>query len=117
MKLIVDAQLPLRLTRLLVDEGCDARHTRQLPRGNRTPDGELCAVADAEDRIVVTKDDDFVVSHLLQGTPRRLLLVATGNIANDELCTIFQANIDALGAAFAIGTFVELSRTSIVVRR
>ncbi|WP_169333771.1 DUF5615 family PIN-like protein [Nocardia higoensis] len=34
-----------------------ARHVR--PEGNRTTDDQVTAVADAEDRVVVSKDADF----------------------------------------------------------
>lgn len=41
--------------------------------------------ADAEGRVVVTQDDDFVQSFLLRNQPQRLLLIATGNIGNAKL--------------------------------
>jgi predicted nuclease of predicted toxin-antitoxin system len=46
--------------------------------------------ADDQDRIVVTKDRDFRDSHLLSDTPRRLLVVATGNISNNALLELFE---------------------------
>ena len=60
MKFPVDAQLPMQLARGLTQAGQDARHTHDLPGGNRRPDAELIAAAIREDRIVVTKDSDFV---------------------------------------------------------
>jgi hypothetical protein len=50
VKFLVDAQLPVRLARFLTDAGHDSIHTTALPKGNRTPDNELAALADAEDR-------------------------------------------------------------------
>jgi predicted nuclease of predicted toxin-antitoxin system len=58
VKFLVDAQLPARLARFLTDAEHDSVHTTVLPKGNRTPDTELAALADAEDRVVVTKDRD-----------------------------------------------------------
>lgn len=60
MKFMVDAQLPRRLSNWFLDQGFDARHTLDLPEGNRTQDAEVVRIADEEGRIVVTKDDDFV---------------------------------------------------------
>jgi len=40
-------------------------HTSQLPDGNRTSDERLVSLADNDDRILVTKDRDFEVSHLI----------------------------------------------------
>ena len=81
MKFMVDAQLPRRLSNWFRDQGYDARHTLDLLEGNRTQDAEVVRIADEEGRIVVTKDDDFVRSHLLQGAPKSLLLISTGNIS------------------------------------
>ncbi|HEY0813740.1 MAG TPA: DUF5615 family PIN-like protein [Pseudonocardia sp.] len=79
MKFLVDAQLPLRLARALAAAGHDAIHTSDLPHGNRSTDTDIARRADVENRVVVTKDRDFRDGHLLAGSPRRLLVVATGN--------------------------------------
>ena len=54
MKFIVDAQLPQRLARDMAVAGHDVRHTLELPLRNRTPDGEIAALAAKEGRVVVT---------------------------------------------------------------
>ena len=41
MKFMVDAQLPRRLSIWFRDQGYDARHTIDLPEGNRTQDAEV----------------------------------------------------------------------------
>ena len=115
MKLLLDAQLPRRLARELSAAGHDAVHPLDLPKGNRTPDDELSAQAMRDARIVVTKDADFVASFWLRRLPPKLLLISTGNISNDELWTLFAANLPALEAAFNEHTFVELSRTTLTV--
>ena len=75
MKFVVDAQLPRRLARELAASGHDAVHTLDFPAGNRTQDKDIVALAVREDRLVVTKDNDFVASFLLRGTPPKLLLI------------------------------------------
>lgn len=90
-------------------------HPRQLPGGNRTPDLEVTRIADNDDRIVVTKDRDFVDSHVLAGSPRSSLIVSTGNISNDELLGLFIANLNALESAFTSSRLVELSYDAIVI--
>lgn len=82
MKFSSTRSSPARLTHHLNEAGHDAIHTLDLPDQNRTTDVEISRVADAEDRIVVSKDADFRDSHLLGGTPARLLVVSTGNITN-----------------------------------
>jgi predicted nuclease of predicted toxin-antitoxin system len=115
MKFIVDAQLPRRLARELVAAGHDAVHTLDLPVGNRTQDKEIIALAIRENRIVVTKDNDFVTSFLLQGAPSKLLLISTGNISNDQLSKLLAANLPALENAFVKYNFVELSGSTITI--
>lgn len=65
MKFLIDAQLPARLATWLCENDHDAIHTTALPKGNRTPDHEICRVADQESRVVVIKDADFVASREL----------------------------------------------------
>jgi predicted nuclease of predicted toxin-antitoxin system len=77
VRFLIDAQLPVRLGRFLNDAGHDALHTSELPNGNRTTDSHITERADQDERVVVTKDQDFRDSHLLSRSPRRLLVVAT----------------------------------------
>ena len=115
MKFLVDAQLPKRLARWLIEAGHDAVHTLDLPLGNRTPDNEVIAVAMRELRVVVTKDDDFVRSFLVSSEPSALLLIATGNISNLELEKIPRANMTRIEVALATHRFVELQHDALVV--
>lgn len=85
MRFLVDAQLPRRMAERFAAAGCDARHTLDQPAGNASTDAEICDVADEQRRIVVTKDADFVDSHLLHGRPARLLLISAGNISQGAL--------------------------------
>ena len=86
MKFLIDAQLPARLAAFLASAGHDTLHTNELPDGNRSTDSQIARRADADERVVVTKDQDFREAHLLTGCPRQLLVVATGNITNDASC-------------------------------
>jgi predicted nuclease of predicted toxin-antitoxin system len=115
MKFIVDAQLPRRLAQELSTFGHEAVHTLDLPAGNRTPDGDIMALAVREGGVVVTKNSDFVTSFLLKGVPPKLLLISTGNISNDALSKLVAANLKALEAALTQNSFVELSVSAITV--
>lgn len=117
MKFLVDAQLPRRLARALQAAGHDALHTLDLPLQNRTPNSELIRLAEQEDRVVITKDADFVHSHILHARPSKLLLISTGNVTNKELESLFTSQIDTITALFEAHNFVELNRTILVVHR
>jgi len=117
MRFLVDAQLPKRLTNVLAQAGHDVVHTSDLPLGNRTPDDELIRIAEREQRVVVTKDRDFEVSHLLRGEPSKLLLVTTGNITNRDLAALLTESLLTVADALAEVGYVELTATSVVIRR
>jgi predicted nuclease of predicted toxin-antitoxin system len=115
VKFLVDAQLPRRLARWLCAQGCDAIHTLDLPAANTTPDAEVIACAEREQRIVVTEDADFVQSFIVSGRPPRLWLISTGNVRNDALEALIAAHFPAIQAALATARFIELSRDALIV--
>jgi predicted nuclease of predicted toxin-antitoxin system len=111
MKFIVDAQLPRRLAYRLQDDGHDVIHTLDLPLANRTPDAVIKELSVREERIVVSKDGEFVDSLLLHGEPYKLLLISTGNIKNAELESLFLQNLKDIVAGFAQYDFIEIDRS------
>jgi predicted nuclease of predicted toxin-antitoxin system len=64
---------------------------------------------------VVTKDDDFVQSHLIFGRPEKLLLVATGNIGNTELEILLRKNLASIIQALDGVKFVEIDREALTI--
>ncbi len=115
MKFLIDAQLPRRFCSWLVVAGHDATHTLDLPQRNCTTDREILDIAEREERIVVTKDDDFVQSFLLTGRPPKLLLVATGNIGNAQLEKLIRTNLVMIAEAFEAYRFIELGSETLVI--
>jgi Uncharacterized protein conserved in bacteria len=72
-------------------------------------------VAEQDQSVVVTKDDDFVQAFLIQGQPKKLLLISTGNISNDVLETLVRKHITEIAVALETASFIELGRTSLIV--
>lgn len=116
MSFLVDAQLPRRMTDWLTAAGCHAIHTLDLADANRTTDEVVAEIADEAQRILVTKDADFVDSHVLDGVPGRVLLISTGNISNRELERLFVPMIPDIVREFASHSFLELGRQGLVIR-
>jgi len=115
MKFLVDAQLPQRLARWLSEAGHDVVHTSDLPAGNRTVDGEILEISLREQRVVITKDADFIDSLILQQSPHKLVLISTGNIGNMELLSLFSDNLEELIRVLNTCKFVELSQAALIV--
>lgn len=108
MKFLIDAHLPPSLRLIVQSAGHEAVHTSQLPDGNSTPDSRIADLGDRDDWIVVTKDSDFYYSHLLNGRPRKLLLVRIGNLRLQETKELFGRHLTAILEAFRKHDLVEL---------
>ena len=65
--------------------------------------------------MLVTKDGDFRDSHRLRSSPRRLLIVTTGNIGNNQLLRLFELHLDLLVASLDSADLVELGPDSVEV--
>ena len=116
MRFLIDAQLPRALAYALTDLGHVASHALLLPNGNATTDRKIAEFADLDDRILISKDSDFLDGQLLQGSPRQLLLVSTGNIPNRELLPLILRNLGRVEAAFVESDLVEITRERLIVR-
>jgi predicted nuclease of predicted toxin-antitoxin system len=114
MKFLVDAHLPRHLSFLLQHHGYDAVHTLDLEKGNQTSDTEINNISGCEQRVVITKDADFVNSFLLTNLPYKLLLISTGNITNKELSDIFIKNLSKIITALNEYSYIELTRSTLI---
>ena len=52
----------------------------------------------------------------VEGSPRRLLVIATGNIRNDELVALVEKNFSRIEGLFETPAHVEMSRVALTVR-
>jgi len=82
MRFLVDAQLPPGLCGWLEERGHEAAHIAQVLSGE-TPDREVAALAVAESRVLVTKDDDFAGRHRQPGLV--IVWLRIGNATNRAL--------------------------------
>jgi predicted nuclease of predicted toxin-antitoxin system len=92
MKLLIDNQLPFQLAVFLRWRGHDCAHVLDVGLDEAT-DLELWTRCVAEERIVVSKDEDFVV----------LIWVRLGNCRNAVLLAKFEAIHDEVVAAIESG--------------
>jgi predicted nuclease of predicted toxin-antitoxin system len=113
MKFPVDAHLPPTLCTVLKRRGHEANHTLDLPAQNATKDTVLNQISVDEQRVVISKDSDFFYSHVVLGRPWKLVLVKTGNMSGDPLCSLFERHLPELETALAQHTLVELYRAEV----
>lgn len=117
MKFLVDAQLPVRLANFLQASGYDTLHTRDLPEQNTTSDTQINNISLEQERVVITKDSDFVDSFMTVQKPSKLLLITTGNIKNSELERIFTKNLSTLIDLLLHHDYIEMNRDEIIVHQ
>ncbi|WP_414717307.1 DUF5615 family PIN-like protein [Telluribacter sp.] len=92
MKILCDVHIAFRIVRFFQKKGIEAIHVNELPDSYFTTDKAICEFADKHGYVVLTKDADFLDSHLLQSSPLRLLKVNLGNIPTSRLLDIFENN-------------------------
>jgi predicted nuclease of predicted toxin-antitoxin system len=114
MKFLVDANLPFKLANTLKVKGYDIIHTDDLPNKERTADNEIRNISIDQNRIVITKDFDFLDSHLVDGIPQKLLLITTGNLINRDLFNLFDKYFETIIKLFDTYDLIELDNNQIV---
>jgi len=110
MKFLVDAQLPKSLSGFFNRMGFDSIHTIDLAQKNKTSDASIIQLVTDENRIVVTKDVDFLNSHMISRLPEKLIMVKTGNISNKQLIEIFDRNLDLIVRMIKHSNLVEVNQ-------
>ena len=115
MKFIVDAQLPKSLSDLFKQKGYDSIHPLELPNKNNTSDHEINRIAKQENRVVITKDNDFLETYILKSEPPKLLMVTTGNIPNYRLLEIFNKNLSFIIEKISKNKLIEISKSNIII--
>ena len=116
MKFLVDAQLPYGVALFLRNRGFDALHTNDLPDKERITDKQIRDISVSENRIVVTKDYDFVDSFIIKRNPEKSLIITTGNIKNKQLFALWEHNWKLIKYLFETHNLVELSNDDVIAR-
>ena len=117
MRVLLDAQLPVRLIEILSGLGFDVIHTHFLANKNHSTDAELIAVCEKDKRVLVSKDRDFVDSFVVRNKPEKFLWLTTGKISNEKLVHIFQKHHQTIKDLFELHFFVELTNEDLIVHQ
>ncbi|WP_338085903.1 DUF5615 family PIN-like protein [Gloeocapsopsis dulcis] len=70
-----------------------------------------------QNRILITKDADFINSFFTIQQPYKLLLVTTGNIKNTDLEALFLANLKSLVQLFHQYSYIEMNRDHLIIHQ
>ncbi len=110
MKFLVDEQLPALLAEWLCSKNHDAVHVSALLTKLRIPDGHICERSMAEERVVITKDVDFLNTYLIKQQPYKLVYITTGNLKNRQLLDLFRSQLEQLVQTLETAQVVELNQ-------
>jgi len=115
VRVLVDAHLPYHLSEFLSAHKIQSKHTLDIPKKNATSDSEIIRFADDENRIMISKDSDFLDNYILDGSPKKLLIVSTGNINNQNLVRLLEKNLETLKSLFEEHSVIEIDEEEIQV--
>ncbi len=96
MRFLCDVHISKKLSRRLEQLGYVSLHVNDILDSWFTQDGKIAEYCDQEDLTVITKDQDFRNSHLVKRTPKKLVKINLGNIANKDLIQTIENHMDLL---------------------
>jgi len=89
VKFIVDNQLPVALAENLRDRGLDCQHVLEAGLGDAA-DSVICRHAELQDRIIISKDEDFFYFAKQRHAKIKLIWIRLGNSRTAALFAAFE---------------------------
>jgi len=114
MRFLCDAHISYKIVNHLISLGFDAMHVNEMHNKWFTKDREICAYADANDLIIITKDSDFRNSFFINNSPNKLIKINLGNISTQDLIQIISNNIASISKVSKHSSFlIEIDKTDV----
>ena len=108
MRFLVDAQLPPALARRIQAQGHEAEHVADRGLASAS-DGSIRRHAERTGAVIVTKDEDFAVQHILSSGPP-VVWLRVGNTRRTALLDRMEHELGPIVAALQRGeTLVEVA--------
>tara|TARA_Y100001949_G_C15839280_1_gene265558 strand:+ start:288 stop:650 length:363 start_codon:yes stop_codon:yes gene_type:complete len=96
VRFLCDVHITIKLSKRLEELRHHSEHVNNILNKWNTPDRDIIDYCDTNNCILITKDQDFRNSYLLNQTPKKLIKINLGNISNSELIHLLEKNIDQL---------------------
>jgi predicted nuclease of predicted toxin-antitoxin system len=108
-RLLLDENLSERLVASLADVFPDVAHVRTLGLGGAS-DAEVWNAAARADRLLVTKDDDFITMSVLRGAPPKVVWLNIGNATNASTLALLRSQVAVIDdfSGYSEATFLAL---------
>ena len=102
MKFIVDNQLPVSLAQYLRKRGFDCQHVLEVGLGD-VLDSEICQYAEVQERIIISKDEDFFYLAKQRAAKIRVIWVRLGNCRTSALLAAFERSWPTVESSLKAG--------------
>ncbi len=114
MNFLCDVHISYKVVSYLKSVEVEAIHVNDILEKWHTKDEDICAYADANDLIILTKDADFKNSFLIRNTPKKLVKINLGNISTKLLIELLKEQLQAMNKLSSSGSFmIELEKDSV----
>ena len=90
MEFLCDVHISIKIAKSIEDLGYKCEHVNRVLNKWNTTDDEIISYVDYKNLILITKDQDFRNSFLLNSKPNKLIKVNLGNISNEKLLKIIE---------------------------
>ena len=102
MKFIVDNQLPAALAEFLRKRGFDCEHVVEAGLGDAS-DAAICRYAEEQERVIVSKDEDFFYVAKQPETKIKVIWVRLGNCRTSALLAAFERSWPRIDSCLKAG--------------
>jgi predicted nuclease of predicted toxin-antitoxin system len=68
-----------------------------------------------ENRVVISKDSDFLDSYLIKKTPAKTVLITTVSCTNNDLLSLFKEQFSAIYKLFEINSYTEMNAKELII--
>jgi predicted nuclease of predicted toxin-antitoxin system len=102
VKFLVDNQLPISLAKYLRKQGFDCVHVSEANL-SEAADASLCRYAVAQERVIISKDEDFFFFAKQPEAKIQLIWVRLGNCRSSELIAALQRFWPEIEASLGTG--------------
>jgi len=102
VKFLVDNQLPTALAQYLRKRGFDCQHVLEASLGDAL-DADICRYAELQERIIISKDEDFFYFAKQREAKIRVIWVRLGNCRTPALLAAFERSWPSIESCLKTG--------------
>ncbi|MCF6360170.1 MAG: DUF5615 family PIN-like protein [Cyclobacteriaceae bacterium] len=117
MQFLCDVHISIKVAKRISKLGYKAEHINSILDKWHTKDKDIANYVDKHNLILITKDQDFRNSYLLNHSPKKLLKINLGNISNKEMLQIVENHLNQIELIEQSNSsfMIEINKTGIWV--